>query len=297
MIFFERMGLKPFPCAGYLWNAVGLRFYVPNPCCFPISLSSTDLNCMWEKGAFFVQHAVPDNEEGFPSYVFLIDDKNYDFPSIPSSDRRHNIRRAFKKCTVDRISVKTLRKEAPRLIADTYNRQGRNCGNTVLKVWEDYMVAAESNPLFSAWGTFVNNELAAAKTEFKYRGGMHPEGLFSRSDFLKYYSMEALLFVSSRETMKMDDVSYISHGIRPITEEKESLIRFKESMGLKKLTVKERFEVNPLMEPLFNRLVCKYGSCLTDKLCAKSEYLRLIKGISATINLQRSPVSHFQVTY
>ncbi len=284
--FCEKIGMRHFFGFGHLWQSMGLRLFVPIPNCFPVSLSQDDLDFMWGEGAFFIHHAVPDNENGFPGYVFLIDDKSYDLDCIRSSDRRHNIRRAFKYCTVDQVSFELLKSEAPRLISDTYLRQCRNCGASVLEGWKTYMDAAGSNPLFSAWGTFVGKELAAAKIEFRYRGGVHPEALFSRTDLLKYYTMNALLFVSTRETIRKDDVTYISHGMRPVTGEKESLAGFKESMGFRKLTVNERLEVNPVIKRFLGRYCCKASSWIPERFCENSEYVRLVQGILSTLNRQ-----------
>ena len=286
--FCEKIGMRYFFGSGFLWQSMGLRLFVPTPNCFPVSLSVDELESMWRQGAFFVQRIVPDSEPGVPSYVFIIDDKNYDFQSITSSDRRHNIRRAFKRCAVEQAPLQSLINEAPRLISDTYERQGRNCGDSVVNGWIDYIKAASPNPLFSAWGTFVGRELAAMKIEFKYRGGMHPEALFSRSDLLKYYTMNALLFVSTRDTIRREDISYISHGMRPVTGEKESLASFKESMGFRKLNVKERLETNPQVRLALNSVFCQTGSYLPDYFCERSEYLRLARGIFETLNRQRS---------
>lgn len=285
--FCQRIGMRYFFGSGCLWQSMGLRLFVPTPNCFAVSLTRDHLESMWNEGACFVQHIVSDPEAGFPSYAFIIDDKNYDFQSITSSDRRHNIRRAFKHCTVEQVSFQSIFNEAPRLISDTYGRQCRDCGDSVINGWIDYIKAASSNPLFSAWGTFVGKELAAIKIEFKYRGGMHPEALFSRSDLLKYYTMNALLFVSSRETIRRDDISYISHGMRPVTGEKESLICFKESMGFRKLAVKERLETNPRIRLAINRFVCQIGTYLPESFCEESEYFRLARGIFKSLSQQR----------
>jgi hypothetical protein len=228
----------------------------------------------------------PDEDEGFPSYAFLLRDKDYDLAHIKSADRRHNIRRGLKHTTVERISFQLLLRQGAQLISDTYQRQGRNCGSSVISSWQNYCSAAETNPLFRAWGAFVGKELAATKIEFVFQGGVHPEALFSRTDLLKYYTMNALLFVSTRDTMRSDDISYICHGLRPVTGEKESLINFKESMGLGMFQVKERLEINPLMKPLFNKLFRELWAHIPENFNEKSEYLRLLRGIACTIAQQ-----------
>jgi len=284
--FCEKTGIRYFFDSNRIWQSMGLRLFVPTPSCFPIAFTADELDSIWANGAWFLQHAVHENERGLDSYVFFLDDKNYDFSSIKSSDRRHNIRRGLKNCAVDIVSFDLLKREAPRLVCDTYLRQGRNCGDHVLKMWNDYFVAGGSSPLFRTWGAFVGKDLAAAKIEFMFKGGVHPEALFSRSDLLKYYTMNALLFVSTKETIRMDNVSYISHGLRPVTGEKESLVEFKESLGLQKVAVKERLEVNPRLKYVCNRLSCKLESFIPNSICEHSEYVRLLKGILRTHGME-----------
>ncbi len=284
--FCQKIGVKFFFHAGRLWRSMGLRFYVPTPNSLPVSLTANELNLLWGHNVWFLQHAVPDEEEGFPSYAFLLRDKNYDLSHIKSSDRRHNIKRGMKHCEVTRISLRLLLREAEPLIVDTYKRQGRNCDKKVLEAWRRYFLAADGNPLFRAWGAFVGKHLAAAKIEFVFQKGVHPEALFSRTDLLKYYTMNVLLFISTKETMRSDDICYLSHGLRPITGEKESLANFKESMGLGKIECKERLEINPRVKPFLGQPVCSICSYLPKKIFERSEYVRLVAGIAFTYDRQ-----------
>ncbi len=284
--FCEKIGMRYFFEAGCLWQSMGLRLFVPTPNCFAVDLTPQTLESMWSEGAFFVQRIVPEFQKGFASYAFIVDDRNYDLDSIKSSDRRHNIRRAFKHCVVERVSFDSIKREALTLISDTYARQGRGCGDSVLKGWTEYIDAAASNPLFSVWATFVGKELAALKIEYRYRGGVHPEALFSRSDLLRYYTMNALLFVSTRETIRMNGVSYISHGMRPVTGEKQTLVDFKESMGFRKMIVNERLEINPRLKIINNSVFHHVGKFIPQTFAERSEYLRVIQGILETLKMQ-----------
>lgn len=283
--FCEKIGMRYFIGSDCMWRSMGLRLFVPTPSCFPVTFSPDDLKLMWGNGAWFVQHVVREQDPGFDSYMFFVKDKSYDLATIKSRDRRHNIRRSLKHCTVDIVSFDLLAREGQRLIHDTYLRQGRNCGNQVLNRWNDYFTAASSNPLFRGWGAFVGKELAAAKIEFKFKGGIHPEAIFSRTDLLKYYTTNALLFVSTKETMKMDNTSYICYGLRPVTGEKQSLIDFKESLGFQRLPVKERLEVNPRLKLLCNKLSYKFWPLIPRGVCERSEYARLLKGILMTCSM------------
>jgi len=284
--FCEKIGVNFFFYANFLWRSMGCHFYVPAPNSLPISLTADDLNFLWENNVWFLQRVIPDDQEGFESYAFLLRDKNYDLSNIKSADRRHNIRRGLKHCIVTRVPFRLLLSEAERLIIDTYSRQGRNCGPGVLRQWRDYFSAADGNPLFRAWGAFVGKDLAAAKVEFVFRKGIQPEALFSRTDLLKYYTMNALLFISTRESIRSEDVSYICHGMRPITGEKVSLLNFKESMGLGKYRVKERIDINPNLKPFTAKPFLSICSHIPKIISVRSEYVRLVQGIVSTLAMQ-----------
>ena len=288
--FCQETGIKAFYRADIFWQSMGLRLFVPTPTNSPICLSLEDLSFMWKQGAWFVHYPVAIDLPGISSYAFVVQDKNYGFGSIKSSDRRHNIRRAFKHCSVERVSFELLKNEAAPLIADTYLRQGRYCGKDILAGWQSYFMVAATNPLFSAWGAFVKGVLAAVKVEFIFRNGVQVEALFSRTHLLKYYPMNALLFVSTQQSINMEGISYVSYGMRPVTGEKESLLSFKESMGFEKLAINERLELNPYIKPCFNSFLNSAAKRISEPLLERSEYARIISGIVLKLREQRKYV-------
>lgn len=277
--FYDTLGVRTFTASDFLWRSAGLRLFTPVPMVRPISLSSQDLRYMWKQGALFVHFPSADKGPAFPGYIFIVEDKNYDFGSIKSGDRRHNIRRAFKHCTVESIPFELLLKNAEPLIRDTYYRQDRNCDDAVLEGWRNYFRAAASNPLFEAWGTFVSTELAAFKVEFTYHGAVQADMVFSRKDLLKYYPVNALLFVSTQQAIRREGISCVSYGMTPVTGEPENLISFKESMGFKKVDLNHRLEVNPLIKLAFSFPLNSLLKAVADRYYNRTAYARIISGI------------------
>ena len=284
--FYRSQGVRAFTASAFFWRSEGLRLFSPIPCNSPISLSSQDLSYMWKQGALFVYYPSADNWPAIPGYVFVVEDKKYGFTSIKSGDRRHNIRRAFKHCTVENIPFELLLQNGAPLIQDTYGRQGRNCNNSVLEGWSKYFRAAASNPLFTAWGAFVSKELAAFKVEFTYNGGVQADAVLSRSDLLKYYPVNALLFVSTQQAIMRDGISYVSYGMCPVTGEPESLVSFKESMGFKKVDVNHRLAVNPLLKPVFSNCMSSVLKAIADRNYHRSAYARMVAGLISTLRRQ-----------
>jgi hypothetical protein len=287
--FYKSLGVRAFTAAGFCWRSAGLRFFTPVPLVGPISLSPQDLRSMWNQGALFVHLPSEETKHSFPGYIFVVEDKNYDFGNIDSGNRRHNIRRAFKHCTVESIPFELLHEKAALLIQDTYYRQGRNYNSSVLEGWQNYFKAASSNPLFEAWGAFVSGELAAFKVEFTYHGAVQADMVFSRGDLLKYYPVNALLFVSTQIAIRRDNISSVSYGMCPVTGEPESLVNFKESMGFKKVLLRERLEINPLVQPAFQHPLSFVIKAIADRYYNRSEYARIVSGIISTL---RGHTSH-----
>jgi hypothetical protein len=277
--FYDTLCVKAFNAGGYLWRSAGLRLFTPVPMVRPISLSTQDLEHMWKQGAFFVHFPTTGECQGFPGYMFVMEDKNYDFGSIKSGDRRHNIRRGLKHCQVESIPFELLLEKAGPLILDTYYRQGRNCDKAVEEGWRDYFRLAATNPLFEAWAAFVSTELAAFKVEFTYHGVVQADMVFSRKDLLKYYPVNALLFFSTQQAIRRDGISSVSYGMTPVTGEPANLVSFKESMGFKKVDLNHRLEVNPLIKPAFSFPLNLALKAVADHYYHRSAYARIVSGL------------------
>ena len=280
--FYESLGGKVITQGGILWHSIGLRLYVPLPCKGPITIPSKDMKALWRQGALFLRYPTLDpNLRAYPSYIHLVDDKNYDMDGLSNSQRR-NIRRALRKCYVEKIPIDYVLKKGLSLIEQTHIRQRRIVNRDTFIAWERYLAAASKNPLFEAYGAFVGRELAAFIERFAYRGGSYGEGLFSGTDFLKYEVMNALMFISTRDTIRRSDIDHVSYGMRAIFGDSETLNRFKESMGYKRVSVGERIEVAPWLRPAFD-----HGLSKLIRYVGKRYYYRLpaANGIRAMISI------------
>ncbi len=264
----------------------GMRLFSPWPSSGPISLSSNDLIFMWKQGAMFLHYACSDDKPYYPGYDLVIDNKNYGLDSIISRKRRHNIRWALKRCTVEQISFDSLAESGRPLIEDTHNRQGRVFNDSILEMWKNYFRLAESNPLFEAWGSFVSNQLAAFHVCLYVGGAVHIEMTFSRTDLLKYHPVDALCFVSTQQSITKDGITHVSYGRRPITGEAEGLINFKKSMGFREIPVKERVEINPIIKPLLFGPLGPIAHCIGERYSERSMYARIFFALTKMLRGQ-----------
>lgn len=237
----------------------------------------------------FLHYVSKDGKTYYPGYDLVVSDKNYDFGSIISSKRRHNIRWALKHCSVERIPFDLLVRESDVLIKDTHQRQGRQFNESVLEMWKNYFRLAGSNPLFEAWGAFVSNQMAACHVCITVDGGAYIEMTFSRSDLLRFHPVDALCFVFTQNAMNRDGVKHVSYGRRPITGEAEGLVDFKESMGFRKIPLKERVEIHPILKPLLFGPLRPIALNIAEKYSDRSMYARIIAGVTSTL---RGQVKH-----
>ena len=86
--------------------------------------------------------------------------------------------------------------------------------------------------------------------------------------------------------MKRAGISYVFYGERPVTDEREGLMRFKESMGYKKVPLKQRLEVNPIVRPAFSRPLSLATKAVADLFYHHSGYARIVSGVISTLRGQ-----------
>ncbi len=284
--FYESLGVRVITQGGYLWHSDGLRLFVPLPCRGAIVPSREDLNSLWRKGAFFLRYPTLDPElPAYPSYIHLVDDKNYDLGSL-SKSARSKTRRALKKCHVEKIPVDSLLPQARPLIEQTFNRQRRIVTRDTFSAWENYLAVASKNPLFETWAVFVESELAAFWDCLIYRGGCYGEGLFSRPDFLDHHVINSLIFISTRDVIRRAEVDHVSYGMRAMFGDSESLNSFKESMGYKRLQVGEHIALAPWLRPAFDNGVSKLIRYVAKKYYYASPTAKRIRAMITTYGSQ-----------
>ena len=278
------IGSRFFVIGGLFWMSRGMRLFSPWPSSRPISLSQNDLRYIWKQGALFIHYASSDDKPFFLGYDLVVDDKKYDLESIRSSKRRRNISSALRSCSVEPVSFESLVKSSQPLIEDTHSRQGRAFNPAVLEMWKNYFRSAGSNPLFEAYGAFVSNQLAAFHVCVSVSGGVYIEMTFSRTEFLKYHPVDALCFAFTKKAMARDYVNHVSYGTRPITGEAKGLVNFKESMGFRKIPLKERVEVTNILKPVLCGPLTPVVRTIANRYSDRSMYARIVTGVMDTLH-------------
>ncbi len=284
--FFRRIGGRVVLLKSGLWTSRGCRLFEPVLLRAPVELSAHDRSSLWAGGSMFLRYTVSSDQIGRPSYIHLVEDKNYDLDSLLGNKRRET-RRSLKFCHVERIPISYVIKHGLDLVSDTYLRQKRYIDERVLACWKKYFEASAENPLFEAWGAFVGEQLGAFRVNFTYRGGFYGEAIFNRQDLLKYQVMSALMFVSTREVIRRQEIDHVSYGIRPMFNDMPALDRFKESIGYKKIEVLEKIECATWLRFFCSDVTCKLGCKVLEKYCDKSDKAKRIYSVFRDITHQR----------
>ena len=118
---------------------------------------------------------------------------------------------------------------------------------------------------------------------------VHIHMVFSRTDLLKYYPINALTFVFAQDAIKRQGITHVSYGIRSIKGDKESLNRFKEGMGFAKVSIKERMEVNPPLKIFLDCGFARATRWVSGKYCDRSELACNIHGVVSSYLRQNEP--------
>lgn len=277
--FFNEIGCRVIRLKSGLWHSNGARIFQPIEMRGPVELSPQEKKQLWDGGSLFLRYPGSIDDRGIPSYIYLVDDKNYDLDSLIGHHRKET-RRSLRHCTVERVEISSLIEKGMDLVVDTYARQGRHLDEWGLNWWKRNFEVSERNPLFEAWAAFVGKELGAFRIDYTYRGGFYGDVLFNRQDLLKYQVMNALMFVSTREVIKRPDVEYVSYGIRATFGDTPSLNRFKESIGYRRIDIVEKIEIAPKILPLFRSdHFCRLGQLILGHYCEKSDKVKRVCAI------------------
>lgn len=212
--------------------------------------------------------------------LFVCADHNYDYVSLTANARSHT-RRGLARCKVEPISFDYLSIHGRTLTDETFRRQTGRPSRTTQAQWERYCGLAGKLPGFEAWGAFVGDTLAAFAVTMLIEDCLFIHLQKSRSDLLKFYPNNALVFVLLKTKLACPEVGFVSNGLKGLAV-KNGLDHFKLSMGFQLRPHKENVIINPLFKPAANLLGRPLLARLTrrypDTLIWKRAYKALMLG-------------------
>jgi hypothetical protein len=76
--FFTQLGCQVIRLESGLWHSIGFRIYQPVVMKGPSKPSYQEFKTLWEGGSLFLRYPTIIDHRGISSYIYLVDDKNYD---------------------------------------------------------------------------------------------------------------------------------------------------------------------------------------------------------------------------
>lgn len=276
--FYRLQGYKVIQTESCFWYEGSRFFYQSIPYHWVITPSGEELRKVFFSGiAVGLRYVTDVSSVGKESYIWVQDNRNYDFPSLEQK-ARNQTRRGLEKCRVERIDFDYLERHGFPLVRDTLTRQGRNPRTIGERNWELLCRVSKLSD-FEAWGAFANNKLAGFLIAGLVDRCFYILHQYSATNSLRSYPNNALIFAVTKNKLCDSTIGYISYGIQSLdVEHTKGLDKFKSCMGFKKRPVKQSIRFNPIVKPIFGRITHQLVNGI-HKIRPDSDFIRKLRGI------------------
>jgi hypothetical protein len=278
--FFRNKGRRVVKTASGYW-------YEPHSFCFQnipyhqaINPNKRELRDLFFKHrAMLVRFNSIANENTFPGYVWICDQKNYDLANL-GTKTRNQTRRGLEQSQVRAIDFDLLMQKGWEFINDTAQRQGREADFAAPEAWGRYCKAAAGNPDFEAWGAFIQEQLVSFLVGGTIDDYYWILRQYSETAYLKHYPNNALIYTVTKLKLGEPTINKVSYGLDSV-ESTRGLNKFKQGMGFSRQEYHQKILINPMFKWIkskFIKLLVRHIS----NILPKSNYL---KKADAIINL------------
>lgn len=269
------------------WWEEARRFgYIPAPAGLPISVPSQDIRAMfWEKWALALRFFSSCSMEGEPTFYHACKDHHYNLSSLRSEARR-KVLRGLKYCHVRELEdedFSILVEEGLKIHQSALVRQKR-IGQDVFRdfsKWRQLLEAYKRISEVRIYGAFVRNQLCAYLAIFQFNRLALYLHSFSRTEFLRYYPNNALLFYTTQHVMKNPEIEEFYIGLESLSS-METLHAFTLNMGFQRFPIWQQLILHPLLTPItqrWTRALINLGAThlRLDYLVAANDFLKGLK--------------------
>jgi hypothetical protein len=251
--WFRRQGYRVVQTKSSYWVEFGPRVYQAFPYHWVIKPEQVELNMlMYTQKALGLRYSTSlDFPEGCISYHAVYENSNYNLDKLGKWTRK-NVQRGLKNCKVEPITFDYLAEYGYILQVDTLKRQGRKI-ELEKSTWNTLCISAKELPGFTAWGAFVNKQLAASVITFEIEDYGYMLYQQCNRRFLADHVNNALAFVVSQALIHDKGLKSILYGLHSL-DAPSSVDEFKFRMGYIARPVRQRIVFHPIVAPIFNRL-------------------------------------------
>jgi len=206
---------------------------------------------LWKRRAAVLQYYELPGPDPANAVLYVCDDQDYGIDSL-SSNNRSKVRRALKRMEVRQVTVDEVLATGYAPYLDTKERQG-SAGMSAEEFranWERQRVV----PGREIWAAVAGGEIAAFGAVHRCGRWATISATVSHRRFQKDYPNHALFFTVLEHLLSQPEVESVSYGLSSLRGEtaRDSLHRFKLSVGLKAVPIVRRVVVHPLARPGVN---------------------------------------------
>jgi hypothetical protein len=269
--------------SGY-WSTVARSFYDSIP---PYQVRAPDqeeVETLFRKhGAIGLKYCAPRDHAGKPSWFYVCEAQEYDLSTLHAK-MRNKVRQGLRNCTVRQIDFDYLRDHGLLLNQDTLERQGRDDPQfSRPERWARLCHAGQQTEGASAWGAFVDGELAAYMITFIVDGYYNILHQMSRMDLLDTRANNALAYVATKEMLASPGIQGVSYGQASILE-LPGLQEYKFRLGYEKRPMRHVVALRPVLNTV---LLSRLGDGLMTGLTRLFPDRDVIERISGTLDIAR----------
>jgi hypothetical protein len=272
--FLTRLGHRVVRTRSCYWYDLWPRFFLAIPHSVPVTPTAAELRALFGVtrgvGARFMS---PVAGPGRSSYAFILDDRGYDLDRV-SANTRSKIRRGLKHCVVRRLDPGFVRARGADTNADTLARMRFQQD---VYGWDRYWNAVAASDGIEVWGAVQADDVLAYAVVAHVEGCAEILVARSRSDALRYYPNNALVFTLAQDLLGRRDVDRILFGLEPL-EPVDGVNAFKDSMGFRREPLRQRVVFHPWLARVMASRLARRAAGLMAQRRPQVEFWRKLDG-------------------
>jgi hypothetical protein len=282
--FLEAIGHRVITSSSGHWFDISRSFYESIPPVEVITPDKEELNKLFRQHFVIgLKYCAPASASGKRSWIYICRDSDYDMKSLHRK-MRNKVRQGLDNCTVRPITFEHLHDHGMQLNRDTLQRQNRDDPTfTEPARWARLCQAGQQIDGATAWGAFVDGQLAAYMIAFVINGCSNILHQMSRTDMLDSKANNALAFVATREMMASPDIQAVSYGHASIRG-LPGLEEYKVRLGYEKWPMRYVVVLHPLIRTI---LLNRAGDALLDRLNQLFPDHDVLERIEGIVNIAR----------
>lgn len=197
------------------------------------------------------EHMVPAgvNYNAILPVMSVGDIKGYSLERLEKK-KRNQIRRGLERIEVKEVSnLNQIIKESYEINISALSRQNRVAKGypSNFKKWQKEIQKTFNLPGREMWGAFLKNKLVAYLRSYFVEDTIFITNTMSHTDYLSFYPNDALLFSYILHCKEKRELRTITLGLWC---EKQSLNKYKEQMGFRRIDFPLFRYINPLLRPI-----------------------------------------------